>query len=939
MAPARVLGPGLLSAALVFGSLAVLGTPADAADPAGQALTRLDADADGALTIRRDDSGVVDFVGVPARTEVDNPAVPSTSMSVTAAADAHLARYGAALGSHESGTTLARTDVAKTVIGQVVRYQQHVDGVPVLGGQVVVNLDAGRELSSILAEMSDATSVGAATISESAAQAVARAAFVKAEGGDGKVSADSDGRWVLDADLIGGDGSLPDRTVWRFEVTRAADERREILVDDRTGSVLMNTDLIAHANRVVCDNDNEAAWRGDWTHPVPPCLAGFEGGAPSAVADVNAAYDLSGVVADFYQEVAGIDVAQLVGVTTSGGKKLASTVNWCIIHDAPCPYANSFWNGSQMVYGQGYARADDIVGHEITHGFTERSSGLFYWGQSGAINESISDIIGEIVDHRHPTAGDSPTNWALGEDLPGLPNGIRNLQDPTLFGDPDATTSSLYEPPDMTPFFYRDRDGVHTNSGVGNKTFYLASQGGTFNGQTITGIDASDPTLDRSAKLWLLVEQSLSSGSDYADLGVVLDQSCQALLATPGSGFSPTNCDNVHAATLATRLSQTPTRNPQPADAAATCPTGTVKRVLLESETGVPTAKFVTAAGSTWSRDGVPGWGQVAYSNPAAWASSNPGSVGSSSLVAANGIAVPAGQQTYLWFQHWRLLDYVETNFFDGGAVEIDHAGGRDGTADLPWVNGPMQTMDANEHSPIAGQKAFGGDSRGYVASRVDLSSYAAQTIKPVFTLHSDRWLGQIGWFVDDITVYTCDTAVRNASRPTVAGTPKVGKPLTAAPGAWTPSGVAFSYRWLRNGSAIAGANAATYVPGASDRGTRLSVRVTGTWSGLASDTATSASTPAVAAGKLVKGKPTMTGKAKVGAMLTAKPGVWKPGRVSVKYQWLRNGKPIKKATAATYRLGTGDQGKRISVRVTGSKPGYATAKATSKPSGKVKAK
>ena len=57
-----------------------------------------------------------------------------------------------------------------------------------------------------------------------------------------------------------------------------------------------------------------------------------------------------------------------------------------------------------MFYGQGYASADDVVGHEMTHGVIEHNSDLFYWGQSGAINESLADIMGEIVDHRTPGA-------------------------------------------------------------------------------------------------------------------------------------------------------------------------------------------------------------------------------------------------------------------------------------------------------------------------------------------------------------------------------------------------------------------------------------------------------------------------------------------------------------------------------------------------------
>ena len=55
-----------------------------------------------------------------------------------------------------------------------------------------------------------------------------------------------------------------------------------------------------------------------------------------------------------------------------------------------------------MFYGQGFASADDVVGHEMTHGVIERNSDLFYWGQSGAINESLADVMGEIIDHRPP---------------------------------------------------------------------------------------------------------------------------------------------------------------------------------------------------------------------------------------------------------------------------------------------------------------------------------------------------------------------------------------------------------------------------------------------------------------------------------------------------------------------------------------------------------
>ena len=487
-----------------------------------------------------------------------------------------------------------------------------------------------------------------------------------------------------------------------------------------------------------------------------------------------------------------------------------------------CPYANAFWNGTQMYYGTGYAAADDVVGHELTHGFTEHTSDLFYWGQSGAISESISDIIGQIVDRRN---GDTDATWALGEDLPAyLGDGLRSMQDPTLFSDPDRTGSILYYR--ETGAVYDDNDAVHWNSGVGNKTFYLASQGGSFNGRTITGID-TDPLLTKSGRLWLLADQSLTSGSDYADLGAVLDQSCQTLLAAPGSGFTTADCANVHEAALSTELFTTPTWNPQPADAPATCPVGS-KRVLFDSESGDAAAKF--RAGATWSRAGIPGWGRVAHGGPDSWGSDDPATPGSSSLVLAGAVRLPAGQPAFLRFQHWRYLehDLESGKYYDGGTVEVDSGTGPQDAAALPWVNGPQLPIFAPGSNPAGGRKAFVGDSRGYLASRVDLTALAGRSVTPRFTMNTDSGGSRIGWYVDDIELYTCDLPAANVSAPTIGGVPRLGSPLTASPGSWSPEGTAVGYQWLRGGAPIAGATGATYVPVVADVGFALQVVATG---------------------------------------------------------------------------------------------------------------
>jgi len=109
-------------------------------------------------------------------------------------------------------------------------------------------------------------------------------------------------------------------------------------------------------------------------------------------------------------------------------------------------YANAFWDGSQMVYGDayGFPLADDVVGHELTHGVTDHTSNLFYYYQSGAISESFSDLWGEFIDQTNGAGDDSAgVKWLIGEDISGL-GAIRDMEDPPAYGDPDKMTSPNY---------------------------------------------------------------------------------------------------------------------------------------------------------------------------------------------------------------------------------------------------------------------------------------------------------------------------------------------------------------------------------------------------------------------------------------------------------------------------------------------------------------
>jgi Zn-dependent metalloprotease len=172
--------------------------------------------------------------------------------------------------------------------------------------------------------------------------------------------------------------------------------------------------------------------------------------------------------------------------------------------------ANAFWNSGsdRMFFGSGFA-TDDVTSHELTHGVTDSESDLVYENESGAINESLSDIFGEFVDLVNGQGNDAAAvRWQIGEDLPI--GAIRDMRTPPNFGDPDRLGSPLYHPRSDP----KDHGGVHTNSGVNNKLCYLLTDGDVFNGQTVAGMG-----ILRVAGLYYEVNTNLlSSGADWTDL-------------------------------------------------------------------------------------------------------------------------------------------------------------------------------------------------------------------------------------------------------------------------------------------------------------------------------------------------------------------------------------------------------------------------------------
>ena len=221
------------------------------------------------------------------------------------------------------------------------------------------------------------------------------------------------------------------------------------------------------------------------------------------------------------------------------------------------------------------------------------------------------------------------------------------------------------------------------------------------------------------------------------------------------------------------------------------------------------------------------------------------------------------------------------------------------------------------------GQEISGQTGSSYVVSQGDLGSNLSVQVTGYI-------LGYAAVTKTSIASQAVSAGTLVSSQaPTISGSPIVGNTLTASTGTWD-SGVAFSYRWLRDGNEISGQTASTYVIQPADRGSSISVEVTGTKLGYNGILLTSASTNLVTYGQLSSAPtPVISGSVVVGGTLVVSAGSWDDG-VSLSYQWLRGGVAISGATSSSYVLLPSDLGAVFTVTVTGSKSGYVTVVKTS---------
>ena len=644
---------------------------------------------------------------------------------------AFLSAYGAAFGLQSlSQVVVTKVQQADEVGMEHVRLQQVHKGIPVTAGELTVHLRDSHVIAVLAKTLPVAENEVEMVPSIPPAEALHAAQEMLA-----KVYKVTDAVLAKPELQIFNRGHLegaraPTHLSWFIEATKL-DLREFIWVDAHTGGVLLHFSQLTDAlNRRIHNASNTSA--------LPGTLVRVEGGPPTGDLDANAAYDFSGDTYNYYFTQHGRDSYDGAGGT------LISTVHYC--PDAQnCPFENAFWNGTQMVYGTGLSLADDVDAHELTHAVTEKSAHLFYYMQSGALNESFSDIFGETIDLTNGRGTDTAAvRWLMGEDVPG--GALRNMMNPPAFGDPGKVSDSQFVCLGSNDPF-SDAGGVHTNSGVPNHAYALMVDGGTYNGVTITGIGHV-----KAGKVqYRALTRYLVSGSNFLDNYNAIQQSCAELIGTVG--ITSADCAEVKKALDAVEMSSAPCGQPQKPPLCA--PGQTVSTLFFDDLESGPGNWMKSPPTAAWFYDD-----SFATSGVFDLFGDDADRTSDSSIVLNRNFALPANAR--LQFNH--SFDFEAS--FDGGVIEYSTNGG------ASWIDaGSLIRAGANYNrtldsgNPLGGRQAFSAPSFGYTATQLNLSSLAGQNVRFRFRIGTDESVGGFGWLIDDVRLYQC-----TAGGPDLAG-------------------------------------------------------------------------------------------------------------------------------------------------------------------------
>ncbi len=719
-----------------------------------------------------------------------------------AKARAFLADHGDAFGLRPGMDELVPVRQDANASGLIrVRYQQTHRGLPVFAAAVVGLFDGTQALTAISASTVE---IGPLDIVPSWPFEQAEHAATEAVlAGLPENAAVSTIQAIASELLLYHTGLLRDvpgrvRLAWMFEVADPARSVREfVFVDAHTGKVLNRIKGIQTAlDRKVSETfQPNVKWQDSAADPdpIPP------GWASGSAGQVQAWQDEIDGARETYNLIASITGGSWLSY--DGADATMRTINNYLFLGCP----NASWNGTTTNYCNGVS-GDDTVAHEWGHAYTQYTADLVYQWQPGALNESFSDIWGEVVDQLNGRGTDTPNTprtagscsvygagpdiddsyrWLAGEDDPAFGGAIRDMWTPTCHGDPGKVSDAQYW------CSSDDSGGVHTNSGVPNHAFALAVDGGVFNGQSITGLG-----LLKATHIYWNALQLLVPASGFSAMADALETSCDSLVGVnlpqlstsqtqaglSGIAVSQSDCVELSNAITAVELRQPPGQ----------CNFQTV----LESQPPERCAglgELQSIALTDWE-SGLAGWtpGTRDVVNPGTFdtppwtvVSNLPdGRAGSAAFVAdlvtgnctaddETGVLAldspeivlsPNTVTPRLSLNHWLASEPG----YDGGNLKISVNGGAftlvpaDALEVSPY-NANLVTVQSGNTNPLAGQSAWTGSDAGTLSgswgqTQVNLSGIATggDTVRLRLDFGIDGCNGRIGWYVDEVEFYRC---------------------------------------------------------------------------------------------------------------------------------------------------------------------------------------
>ena len=664
-----------------------------------------------------------------------------------------------------------------------VTYRLQYQGIPVYDGLLKFHFNAKEELSSIngnsisIAKLNTVPDITAAEAEIIARDMVRKQDLNKS---NTPLQTAKTNLIIFPKNLMQG-GIVTPYLAYQIEVTNKKDVREYIFINAHTGELVEQFTGIHPIDRKLYET-NTAATNLKWKEgdAFPGTLSSWQ---QNEVVTSEHVYN-------FFKNTFGY-------VSYDAADHTMITVN----NDPTITCPNARWNGTYAGYCDGTA-TDDVIAHEWGHAYTEYTSGLIYQYQSGALNESYSDVWGETIDLinnymdegenlsvRTTTACSGSLRWKVGEDATSFGGAIRDMWNPNCNGDPAKVL-------DAANYYCgtADSGGVHTNSGVTNHLYALLVDGGTYNGYTMTGMG-----FVKAAHLWWRAQKNyLTATSDFANFADALEASANDLIGvnlqglsttvTPAglTGLSITSADvqNVKNGILAVQLRTSPATQcnytPLLAQSAPSlCASATNNPLFKEDwENGLGnwTVTNVPTKPSTWeARD----W-TIKSNLP----KSRPGKAifaidpinGDCASNLQNGIlrleSPTITMPTFTSGKYEMAFNhYVATeSTWDGGNIKYSL---NEGSWTLVPVtaftyNGYNSTLDgtSSNDNPLKGQRAFTGTDGGSLGgswgqSVIDLSKLGVTSgskIKFRFEMGTDGCNGVEGWYLDELYVYNCST-------------------------------------------------------------------------------------------------------------------------------------------------------------------------------------